>query len=88
MAHPQNSPRGLFAKNRVDVGKLELTYNGTNKGLLFTNAGDTHASALTGNVTLANPVLIPISNSTCRCFGINTTGTDWVFIEGTAVQPT
>ena len=33
MAHPQNSPRGLFAKNRIDVGASQIT--GTATGLKF-----------------------------------------------------
>jgi hypothetical protein len=89
MARSQNAPRGLFAKARIDIGNLELTYNSTNKGLAFTNGDDTHASALPGNVTVAtNPVLIPISNSTGRCYGVNTTGTTWLFLAGTSLQPT
>ena len=88
MARPQNAPRGLFAKNRVDVGNLELTYNSTNKGLVFTNADDTHASALPGNARVAtNPILVPINNSTSRCWAFNTTGTSWLFVSGTSVQP-
>lgn len=89
MAHPQNSPRGLWAKGRIDIGKLELTYNITNKGLTFTNSGDTHASALPGNTRIAtNPTLVPVSNSTGRCYALNTTGTTWLFLSGTTVQPT
>lgn len=29
MAHPQNSPRGLFAKARIDTGTQTLTFNST-----------------------------------------------------------
>ncbi len=29
MAHPQSSPRGLFAKQRIDLGGQSLTYNST-----------------------------------------------------------
>lgn len=89
MARSQNSPRGLFAKARIDIGNLELTYNSTNKGLTFTNADDTHASAVPGNVRIAtNPTIVPVNNSTGRCLSINTTGTTWLFLAGTTVQPT
>lgn len=33
MAHPQNSPRGLFAKARIDSGAQSVTANST--GLIF-----------------------------------------------------
>lgn len=29
MAHPQSSPRGLFAKSRIDVGSQSMTANST-----------------------------------------------------------
>ena len=29
MAHPQNSPRGLFQKARIDFGAHALTFNST-----------------------------------------------------------
>lgn len=29
MAHAQNSPRGLIAKNRIDIGAFSLTANST-----------------------------------------------------------
>ena len=89
MARPQNSPKGLFAKNRVDVGNLEFTYNGTVDGLTFTNTDDTHATAVPGNVRIAtNPTLVPGNNSTGRFLALNTTGTSWLFLAGTSVQPT
>jgi hypothetical protein len=89
MARPQNAPRGLFNKTRIDIGNLELTYNGTNKGLTISNADDTHASALPGSVRIAtNPTLVPISNTTGRCIAINTTGTTWLYVAGTSAQPT
>jgi len=36
MAHPQSSPRGYFAKKRIDVGSSGLTYNST--GVIFSLA--------------------------------------------------
>ncbi len=29
MAHPQSSPRGMFAKKRIDVGAQNITANST-----------------------------------------------------------
>lgn len=88
MAHPQSSPRGLWAKDRLDIGGQELTYDSTNKGLVFKNAVNTLASALPGDARNASPVIVPISNSTGQCFAMNVTGTSWTFIAGTSVQPT
>ena len=36
MAHPQSSPRGLFAKKRIDVGASQITANST--GLVLSAA--------------------------------------------------
>ena len=44
MAHPQSSPRGYFAKARIDVGTNNLTYNST--GVVF--GGAIFASGVTG----------------------------------------
>lgn len=29
MAHPQNSPRGLFSKKQIDFGSFSLAFNST-----------------------------------------------------------
>jgi len=88
MAHPQNSPRGLFTKNRIDVSKQELYYDSTNKGLVLKNSVDTLASALPGATRNASPVVVPISNSTGQAFAMNVTGTTWAYFASTSVQPT
>lgn len=36
MAHPQSSPRGYFAKKRIDVGSQNLTYNST--GVIYSGS--------------------------------------------------
>ena len=52
MARPQNAPRGLFAKNRIDIGSQQLTKNST--AVLFSGgirlSGQSNA-VLTGNAT-------------------------------------
>lgn len=52
MAHPQSSPRGLFAKRRIDVGTSQLSFNTT--GLIL-SAGlmvsDKTAHKITANST-------------------------------------
>lgn len=52
MAHPQNSPRGLFAKNGVYIGAQQLTNDGTNlvlnNGIKVSNQAN---AAISGNST-------------------------------------
>ena len=52
MAHPQNSPRGLFAKQRIDfpAGESQLTYNST--GVIFSGAA--YLNAVTGHYLTSN----------------------------------
>jgi len=62
MAHPQSSPRGFIAKQRVDAGTTNLTYNST--GLVLSGAlyvSGATGSKLTGNstgVTAAGAVMV------------------------------
>ena len=49
MARPQNSPRGLFQKERIDVGSQQLTYNST---ALLISGGLTAVGAVTLGSTL------------------------------------
>ncbi len=51
MAHPQNSPRGLIAKQRIDVGTHALTFNST--ALILPNSVriGTKATYLSSNST-------------------------------------
>jgi len=102
MARPQSSPRGLFAKQRIDVGSAQLTYDANglvlNGGVKISNAQTltanswglvfgNPASALPGNVD--NGVLLGlISNSTGVAGFINTTGTAHKYLQVTSVQPT
>lgn len=102
MARAQNSAKGLFSKNRIDVGGNSLTYNSTalilsagvkvsNKQTLTANSTGlvfaNPASALPGNVD--NGVLIGlVSNSTGVALFINSTGTTHVYLNVTSIQPT
>ena len=102
MAHPQSSPRGLWAKNRIDIGASNLTADSTgvtfSAGVKISNAqtltgnstglvfGDP-ASALPGNVD--NAVLVGvISNSTGVALFLNSTGTTHKYLNVTTAQPT
>lgn len=102
MARSQSSPRGLFAKNRIDVGSQQLTYNSTglllNGGIKISNkqmitANTTGfvmgnaASALPGNVDNAITWGV-ISNTTGVCLFVNSTGTTHKYLNVTSVQPT
>ena len=102
MAHPQSSPRGLFAKNRIDVGSQQITQNSTalilSGGIKISNAqtftgnstglvAGNAASALPGNVD--NGILFGIlSNSTGVALFVNSTGTDHKYLNVTSIQPT
>lgn len=58
MAHPQSSPRGFIAKQRIDAGSTQFTYNSTgvilNKALFV--AGQTTVGKLNANSTA---ILLP-----------------------------
>ncbi len=102
MAHPQSSPFGLFAKQRIDIGSSQLTYNST--GLVL--SGGIKISALQmltadavgiihGNAVAALPGSVDggnqwtlVSNSTGVAFAVNTTGTTWKYLNVTVLQPT
>ena len=60
MAHPQSSPRGLFAKKRIDVGSSQLTYNST--GALFSAALFVSGQATYGKLS-ANSTALILPNS-------------------------
>ena len=86
MARPQNSPRGLFQKERIDIGSQSLTYNST--GLILSSAlttggaltlgGALVGSDATGAVILDTTAALP-GNVTAGGAGImlvaNSTGT-------------
>ena len=52
MGHPQSSPRGLFAKQRIDIQDEQITQNSTglvlNQGITISNQAN---AALTGDST-------------------------------------
>lgn len=58
MAHPQNSPRGFFAKARVDFPAAEssLTYNST--GIIFSGALFVNGEAAVGKITANSTALV------------------------------
>ena len=83
MAHPQNSPRGLMAKNRFDIGPVQLLGNDDANALVFGNPVD----ALPSNVN-AGAALTMVSNSTGNALAINLDGTAWAYLSVTSAQPT
>jgi len=102
MARAQNSAKGLFAKDRIDVGSNSLTYDSTS---LILSAGlqISAAQTITANSTglvFANPVsALPgsvdngvliglVRNSTGVALFINSTGTTHVYLNVTSIQPT
>jgi hypothetical protein len=101
MAHPQSSPRGLWAKNRIDIGANQLTGDSTalvlNQGLKVSNAryitADSTGFVLTSEAALPGDVdggvqFTMISNSTGVCMAVNSTGTTWKYLNTTDAQPT
>lgn len=82
MAHPQNSPRGLMAKNRLDIGAVQLSADEDSSALVFGNPVD----ALPSNVN-AGAAITMISNSTGNALAINLDGTAWAYLSVTTAQP-
>lgn len=72
MARPQNSPRGLFAKDRIDVGAQQLTdgttYLNLNNGIRISGAagGLLTATAALLKVPAALQLTATTTNSTAR----------------------
>ena len=60
MAHPQNSPRGYFAKRRIDAGSQSMTYNST--GVIFAGAAFVSAQTTFGKLS-ANSTALILPNS-------------------------
>jgi len=97
MAHPQNSPRGLFAKARIDIGSQQLTYNST--GLLFSGQirlnGQKYIGSNTTGYALTSVATIPstdggnfkiamiVSAAGTAALAVNTTGTTWKYLRTT-----
>jgi hypothetical protein len=101
MAHPQNSPRGLFAKNRIDVGTQNITDDGTNLvlsgSIKIDNAAGGVINANSSGIILPTVSALPatrvvggvafFSNSTGRSLVFHSTGTTWLYASGTSVAP-
>lgn len=102
MAHPQSSFRGLWAKQRLDVGANQITADSTalvlSAGIKISNAQTltadstgivfgNPASALPGSVD-GGVQLAMISNSTGVALAVNSTGTTWKYLNVTTAQPT
>ena len=99
MAHPQNSPRGLFAKKQVDIGSQSLTGNNTGLKVEGGLAVSNGSKYLTGNSTAT--MIIPtvtalptarqvgglafVSNSTGKMLAYHSTGTTWLYLNKTSV---
>ena len=60
MAHPQNSPRGLFAKNRIESGSQVITNNST--GVNFAASVFVSGQATFGKLS-ANSTALVLPNS-------------------------
>lgn len=67
MAHPQSSPRGLFAKSAVAIGTHQLRYNST--AVIF--PGRVAFSGVSGKTIYANSTGIRIGSLYVSC---NSTG--------------
>lgn len=76
MAHPQSSPRGFFAKQRVDTGSTNLTYNSTGlvlSGALFVSAQTTYGKLSANSTALILPNSVRVGTKTTY-FSSNSTG--------------
>lgn len=69
MAHPQNSPRGLFEKKNINaISELK-----------FPVVTALPTTRVAGGFVIVN-------NSTGRTPAFHSTGTTWLFVNGTSVQ--
>lgn len=84
----QNSPKGLFAKDQVTavqtlgLGNQTFTEDTTSGGVVFGSP----ASALPTHD--GGAAFTVISNSTGVALAVNATGTTWLYLNTTSVQPT
>jgi len=67
MPHPQSSPRGAFAKARIDIGSQNLTFNSTS--VIF--SGRVAFSGVSSKTIYANSTGIRIGSLYVSC---NSTG--------------
>ncbi len=101
MAHPQSSPRGLIAKQRIDTGSSQQTYDSTglilNGGIKVSDAryitADSTGYVLTAESAIPSAIegsnkFTMVANSTGHAMALNTTDTAWKYIQTTSVQPT
>lgn len=76
MAHPQSSPRGYFAKKRIDVGSQNLTYNSTGviySGSVFVSNQTTLGKLSANSTALILPNSVRIGTK-ATYFSSNSTG--------------
>ena len=77
MAHPQNSPRGLFAKKQINLGAQTLSGNST--CFLLSTISALPATRQPGGIVF-------VSNSTGKRPAFWNTGTTWKYMSGTSVN--
>ena len=93
MAHPQNSPRGLFAKRGfklVDSSGNVLDVSNDSAGLVLDASQlrvSSAASALPGDLDVGAGLRFG-ENSTGHFIAVNSTGTTWRYLDMTSQQPT
>ena len=98
MAHPQNSPRGLWAKNRLDIGDNEITHDATgivlSAGIKISNKQSVTANS-TGFI-FSTVAAKPAARSSAKWaffrnstgvnnLAINVTGTTWKYVSVTSI---
>lgn len=83
MARAQNAPNGLFVKEKVQSTQLAVSSTATLSGATTVSG----VTTLPTQVTLGTVNVRSVSNSTGVAFQINTTGTTWVYVSTTTVQP-
>ena len=84
MAHPQSSPRGLFAKERIDIGSQQLTFNSTSLNL----SGGIKVNSSAGGLLTANASGLTIGGAlTLGGTLIGSDATGAVLLETTSALP-
>jgi len=77
--HPQSSPRGLWAKQQINLGPSGLVMGANTTGYVVTTR-----TALPSTQTLAKIAVIENSTGVTR-LAVNTTGTTWRYCATTAL---
>lgn len=99
MSHPQNSPRGVLSKQRIETGSMALTTNSSgvvfSSGVKISNAAGGQLRASATALLLPTRTALPttreiggvcfVSSAGKSMLAYHSTGTTWVYANKTSV---